>query len=112
GFGYGGFGYEGGGWDHDRFFYNTRVNNVNITRIHSTYRTAVINHTNINRVSYNGGKGGIHARASSAELVANRDRHLAATSLQVQHDHAARADRAQFASVNKGRPAVAATARP
>jgi len=88
------------------------VNNVNITRIHNTYRTTVINNTNINRVSYNGGKGGINARASSAELVANRDRHIAVTSLQVQHEHAARADRAQFASVNKGRPTVAATARP
>src|SRR5579859_7359153 len=71
GFGYGGIGYEGGRWDHDSFFYNTSVNNVNITRIHNTYRTTVINNTNINRVSYNGGKGGINARPSSAELVAN-----------------------------------------
>src|SRR6266436_6259183 len=84
GFGYGGFGYEGGRWDHDRFFYNTSVNNVNITNIHNTYNTTVINNNNTNRVSYNGGKGGINARASSAELVANRDRHIAVTSLQVQ----------------------------
>jgi len=44
--------------------------------------------------------------------VANRDRHIAVTSLQVQLEHAARADRAQLASVNKGRPTVAATSRP
>jgi hypothetical protein len=111
GFGYGGFGYEGGRWDHGRFFYNTRVNNVDITRIHNTYRTTVINN-NTNRVSYNGGKGGINGRATSAEMAANRDRHIAATSLQAQHEQTAKGDRAQFASVNHGRPAVAATARP
>jgi hypothetical protein len=112
GFGYGGFGYEGGRWDHDRFFYNTSVNNVNVTNIHNTYNTTVINNTNINRVSYNGGAGGINARARPVELAANREGHIAATSLQVQHEHIASANRAQFASVNNGRPAVAATARP
>ncbi len=113
GFGYGGFGYEGGRWDHDRFFYNTSVNNVNITNIHNTYHTTVINNNiNINRVSYNGGAGGINASARSVELATNRERHIAATSLQVQHQHIASANRAQFASVNNGRPAVAATARP
>jgi len=112
GFGYGGFGYEGGRWDHDRFFYNRSVNNVNITKIHNTYNTTVINNnTNVNRISYNGGTGGINARATSVEMVANRDRHVTATSLQVQHEHTARTNRAQFASVNNGRPAVAATAR-
>src|ERR1700751_1566378 len=112
GFGDGGCGYEGGRWYHDRFFYNTSVNNVNITKIHNTYNTTVINNSNITRVSYNGGTGGINARATSVEMAANRDRHIAATSLQVQHEHTARANRAQFASVNNGRPAVAATARP
>ena len=114
GFGYGGFGYEGGRWDHDRFFYNTSVNNVNITNIHNTYNTTVINNnnTNINRVSYNGGAGGINARATAVELAANREGHIAATSWQVRHEHIASANRAQFASVNNGQPAVAATARP
>jgi len=41
------FGYEGGRWDHDRFFYNTSVNNVNITNIHNTYHTTVINNNTI-----------------------------------------------------------------
>jgi len=113
GFGYGGYGYEGGRWDHDRFFYNTSVNNVNITNIHNTYSTTVINnYTNINRVSYNGGAGGINASATPVELAANRERHIAASSLQVQHEHIASANRAQFASVNNGRPAVAGTPRP
>ena len=41
GFGYFGEGYEGGRWDHDRFFYNTTVNNVNITEIHNVYNAPV-----------------------------------------------------------------------
>jgi hypothetical protein len=113
GFGYGGFGYEGGRWDHDRFYYNTSVNNVNINEVHNTYNSTVINNTtNINNVSYNGGTGGINANPTPAELAANREQHLAATSVQVQHEHLAGANRAQFASVNNGRPSIAATARP
>ncbi len=113
GFGYGGFGYEGGRWDHDRFYYNTSVNNVNINEVHNTYNSTVINNTiNINNVSYNGGTGGINANPTPAELAVNREQHLAATSMQVQHEHLAGASRAQFASVNNGRPSIAATARP
>jgi len=113
GFGYGGFGYEGGRWDHDRFYYNTNVSNVNINEVRNTYNSTVINNTtNINNVSYNGGTGGINANPTPAELAANRQQHLAATSVQVQHEHLARANRAQFASVNNGRPTIAATARP
>jgi hypothetical protein len=113
GFGYGGFGYEGGRWDHDRFYYNTTVNNVNINEVHNTYNSTVINNTtNINNVSYNGGDSGINAAPTSAELVANRERHVSATSVQIQHEHLAGANRAQFASVNNGRPAIAGTARP
>src|SRR4030088_2586622 len=113
GFGYGGFGYEGGRWDGDRFYYNTTVNHVNINEVHNTYNTTVINNnTNINRVSYNGGNGGVHATPTSVELAANRERHITATSVQAQHEHLADANRAQFAAVNNGRPAVAATVRP
>ena len=59
GFGYFGNGYEGGRWDHDRFFYDRSVNNVNVTNIHNVYNTTVISNTPVNRVSYNGGSGGI-----------------------------------------------------
>ena len=113
GFGYGGFGYEGGRWDHDRFHYNTSVNNVNINEVHNTYNSTVINNNiNVNRVSYNGGTGGIHANPTPTDLAANRERHLAATSVQVRHEHLASVNRAQFAAVNSGRPTIAATARP
>src|SRR5712692_9782046 len=77
GYGYFGRGYEGGRWDHDRFYYNRTVNNINVTEIHNTYNTTIINNnTTINRVSYNGGHGGINARASREEETAERERHI------------------------------------
>jgi len=112
GFGYFGHGFEGGRWDHDRFFYNRSVTNVNITNIHNVYNTTVINNTTVNRVSYNGGNGGIEERARPEELAAERDHHVAPVEVQTRHMQAARDDRQQRASVNMGRPAVAATARP
>src|ERR1700731_4829681 len=76
GFGYFGVGFEGGRWDNDHFFYNRAVMNVNVTEIHNVYedRTVVVN--NVNRVSYNGGQGGINARPSPQEEAAARDRHI------------------------------------
>src|SRR5258707_530074 len=74
---YFGRGYEGGRWDHDRFYYNRSVNNVNVTEIHNTYNTPIINNnTTINPVSYNGGNGGISARPSHEEKTAGRQRHI------------------------------------
>jgi len=72
GFGYFGRGYEGGRWDGDRFYYNTRINNVNTTIIHNTYNTTIVNR-NETRVSYNGGNGGVHERATSQEEAAARE---------------------------------------
>jgi len=112
GFGYGGVGFVGGHWDHDRFFYNTAVSNVNVTVIHNTYRTTVINNTTIvNRTSFNG-PGGINARASVEEERASHESHLQATSVQMQHEHFASTNHAYLASVNHGRPAEAAMSRP
>jgi hypothetical protein len=112
GFGYFGVGYEGGRWDHDHFFYNRSVNNVNVTVVHNVYNTTVINNTTVNRVSYNGGNGGITARPRPEEETAERERHIAPVAVQKQHVEAARSNRELRASVNQGRPPVAATARP
>ncbi len=112
GFGYPGAGYYGGYWRGHDFYYNRTVNNVNINNVHYAYNRTVVNNVNVRRVSYNGGPGGIQARATSAQLAAEREHHRAATSAQVQHEQAARNDRAQFASVNHGKPAVVATSRP
>ena len=112
GYGYFGEGYEGGRWDNGRFFYNRSVNNVNITNIHNTYNTTVINNTTVNRVSYNGGNGGINARPRPEEEVAARERHIPPVAVQTQHVQAARANPELRASVNHGKPPVAATSRP
>ena len=111
GFGYVGVGYQGGYWNHGVFAYNRAYSNVNVNIIHNTYnRTVIVN--NSSHVSFNGGRGGIDARPTQEEMAAEHDRHIEATSAQVQHEHAASQNRAQFASVNHGRPAYAATARP
>jgi len=111
GFGYFGHGYEGGRWEHNNFYYNRSVNNVNITQIHNVYNTTIV-HNNPTRVSYNGGNGGISARATSEELAAARERHVGPVSQQMQHVEAARADQSLRASHNHGKPPIAATPRP
>src|SRR5271166_5313772 len=112
GFGYGGFGYEGGYWNHGEFNYNRSVNNVNVTNIHNTYNKTVINNNTENRVSYNGGEGGIATRPRSEEQAAEREQHTPPVAAQTRHEEAARHEPQQRASVNQGRPAIAATARP
>ena len=111
GFGYFGEGYEGGRWDNGHFFYNRSVNNVNIINIHNVYNTTVINR-NENRVSYNGGNGGISARPRPEDEAAARERHIPPVATQTQHAQAARANPQQRASANMGKPGVAATPRP
>jgi hypothetical protein len=113
GFGYGGVGFVGGEWRGGVFHYNTALTHVDTTIIHNTYvdRT-VVHDTAVNRVSFNGGTGGINARPTAAEQAAEREHHVAATSVQTQHEQAARSDRSFLASENHGHPAVAATARP
>ena len=111
GFGYFGDGYEGGRWDNGHFFYNRSVNNVNITEIHNVYNTTIRN-TTVNRVSYNGGNGGISARATAEQEAAAHERHIAPAAVQTQHEQKARANPQQRASANIGKPGVAATPRP
>src|SRR5579863_5057815 len=110
GFGYFGEGYEGGRWDNGHFFYNRSVNNVNLENTRNVYNTP-INH-NENRVSYNGGNGGISARPRPQDEAAARERHIPPVATQGQHALAARANPQQRASANMGKPGVAATPRP
>ena len=112
GFGYGGVGYLGGRWDHGEFAYNRSVNNVNITNVHNVYTQNVVNNTTVNRVSFNGGAGGINARPNAEEQAFEHEQHVPPTALQAQHQQVASTNRAQFASVNHGRPGVAASPRP
>ena len=112
GYGYFGRGYEGGRWQGNQFYYNRSVNNINITNIHNVYNTTVVNNTTVNRVSYNGGKGGITATPTAAEEAAARERHVPPVAAQNEHIQAARADTQLRASVNQGKPPIAATAKP
>lgn len=111
GFGYFGHGYEGGRWDGGHFFYNRSVNNVNTRDIHNVYDTRIV-YNNSNHVSYNGGKGGINERPNSGEAAFSRERHVPPVAAQTQQMEAARANGGLRASVNQGRPPIAATQRP
>jgi len=111
GFGYFGVGFVGGHWDNGRFFYNRAVSNVNVTVVHNVYQTRV-NERVESRVSFNGGAGGIAARPRPEEEIASREHHFAAVGNQVRHEEAARQDRELRASVNQGKPPIAATPRP
>ncbi|HEV3239754.1 MAG TPA: YXWGXW repeat-containing protein [Casimicrobiaceae bacterium] len=111
GFGYGGEGYEGGHWNRGAFVYNTAVNNVNRTTIRNTYSVPVRS-AGATHVSYNGGSGVVAAQPTAQDRLVEHEQHRLATPAQVQHQQAARSNRAQFATVNHGRPAIVATPRP
>src|SRR6185312_12381563 len=58
------------------------------------------------------GAGGVQARPSAAEEAAAKEQHEERTAEQTRHVGAAKADPAQRASANRGKPAVAAAAKP
>src|SRR6202167_297959 len=112
GFGYGGVGFQGGYWQGGNFFYNRSVSNVNVTVIHNVYTKTVVNNYNTtSRASFNG-PGGVSAKPTAAQETYAHEQHTPPTAAQTEHQHAAASDRSQFASVNHGKPAVAATAKP
>jgi len=108
GFGYTGAGFYGGYWAGGRFNYNRSVMNVNTTIIHNTYNQTIINNRTVNRVSFNGGQGGIRAVPNAQEMAASREQHFQPTSNQIAHEQAASVNRAQWAAVNHGRPGIPA----
>src|SRR5579863_2820429 len=111
GFGYGGVGFVGGEWRGGGFYYNRSVTNVSVTNVTNVYnRTVIVNNTST--TSFNGGNGGIQARPTAQEERYEHEPHTAPLSAQSQHEQAAMQNRDNFASVNHGRPAIAATARP
>ena len=110
GYGYNGEGYEGGRWQGERFYYNQTVNNLASGRVANVYRQDV--RQGGNRTSFNGGAGGVQAAPSEAERAAARGPHTPPTPEQAQHVQQARSEPTLRASVNQGRPAIAATPRP
>lgn len=113
GFGYFGEGFYGGRWDHDRFYYNRAVWNVNHTKIRNVYedRTVVVNR-NENRVSFNGGQGGTTARPTARDQQAANARHFPPARPQEENRQQARSNPMLRASTNHGKPPVAATTHP
>jgi hypothetical protein len=118
GYGYVGHGYYGGYWNGGNFFYNTTITRVNMNAIHNVYVHPVrINNVVIsgrigNRVSFNGGRGGVVARPLPAETRVLQERRIPPMATQIQAQHAAAGNRQQLFSQNQGRPAAAAAARP
>jgi WXXGXW repeat (2 copies) len=113
GFGYGGIGFAGGEWRGGQFFYNRSVTNISTTtNITNVYNRTVVNNGTVNHVAFNGGAGGIAARPTAEEQQAANERHVQSTPMQRQHEERARSDTSLRASVNGGRPAIAATQRP
>ncbi len=110
GFGYTGVGFYGGEWRGDRFYYNRSVTNVSVTNVTNVYNRTVI--VNENHVAYNGGTGGVQMRPTPQQESYARQVHTAELPAQREHEHAAMQNRDNFARVNQGRPAIAATARP
>jgi hypothetical protein len=111
GYGYVGRGYEGGYWQGGRLYYNRSVNNIGNTNITNVYNKTVINNVTVNRVSYNGASG-VRVQPTPAEQAAARERHIAVTPVQRQHEQIARNNPALRASQNQGHPPIAATPRP
>lgn len=113
GCGYPGTGFYGGEWRGGAFFYNRNVANIPPSvHITNVYNRTVINNISVNRVSYNGGVGGIETRPTPAQLAAEHEHHLAPLAAQLRQQQIARANPALRASVNHGAPAIAATQRP
>jgi hypothetical protein len=112
GFGYVGVGYAGGYWDHGVFTYNRTVNNFGSTTIVNVYSKTVINNSAVTNVSFNGGKGGTTAVPTPQEQAALHEQRISATPVQTQHQHSASTNRELLASINHGKPAIAATAKP
>ncbi len=112
GYGYGGYGYDGGYWRGNHFYYNTAVNRVNVNVIRNVYVHNVTVNNGGNRVSFNGGRGGISARPRPAEIAVLQERRTPPMASQQQVQREASQNKQQFFSANKGRPAVAVAARP
>jgi hypothetical protein len=111
GFGYVGVGYEGGRWDNGRFFYNRSITNVGQVNITNVYEKQIMVREN-NGASFNGGPNGVSLKPTPEELRVEKERHVAPTHDQLDNARAASRNEAAFVSTNKGKPSIAATAKP
>ena len=121
GFGYFGVDYVGGYWRRGVFNYNRGYNHIDNRVVNVYNNTTIINKTviNNNRVSYNGGPGGVSAQPTMQQRQAERQRHWdampeqRAAMQQSREDRTARfgynhgqADRMQWRGAPAATPAV------
>jgi hypothetical protein len=116
GFGYMGVGFVGGMWHGHDFIYNTAVMHVDERYVHNVYvdRDVVRRYTVVNdrRVSFSGGRDGIHHDPFPEERFADRDRHVMETRFQQSNERAASSDRSYYARNNGGHPVNVVAQRP
>jgi hypothetical protein len=112
GFGYPGHGYWGGYWRENHFWYNREVTNVTNVQITNVYSKTVVNNVTVNHISYVGGPGGLTASPNAEEERVAHEHHTAATTVQVRHRESAATRPELVASVNHGKPEIAATSKP
>lgn len=112
GFGYVGTGYLGGTWRGGVFAYNSAVNNFGSVHITNVYNQTIVVNNTTTKVSFNGGPHGVAAQPNAQERAAINENHIRATTLQTQNMTMASKNRAFLASVNQGKPAIAATSKP
>jgi hypothetical protein len=107
GFGYPGVGFVGGRWVGNSFAYNRTVYNVDTAVFHNTYNESVVNNVALNKVSYNGGPGGITAAPTAQERAAAAEPHIPPTALQRQRSQQAAGNPGLMARANDPHPADA-----
>ena len=118
GYGYTGYGYYGGYWRDRHFFYNTAVNRVNVNIVRNVYvrnvvvNNVVVNNNYDNRVSYNGGRGGIMVRPRPEEIAVLHEQRIPPMQSQLAIRRQAEGNRGQFYQENHGRPVNAVFTRP
>ncbi|MGH8369539.1 MAG: YXWGXW repeat-containing protein [Gammaproteobacteria bacterium] len=112
GHGYDGDGYHGGYWRNRDFYYNRDVSNVNPNLVRNTYYQQLAEAANVNRVSYNGGTGGIATQPTAEQQAFARQQHYSVTEAQMEQERAAGNDPAQRWSANHSEPQIVATPRP
>jgi hypothetical protein len=99
GHGYWGNGYGGGRWDNGHFAYNTAANNVQGGHVHNTYADRSVVRSGHNRVSFNGGQGGVNAQPTPQQQQVAQNR-VQPTAQQQAHFQAASQTRSHQVKVN------------
>jgi hypothetical protein len=114
GFGYDGEGYYGGYWREGVFYYNSAVTRIPPgLRLPHLYRHPVEDrYRERERVSFNGGEHGTHARPSSSQLRIERGPRVMAVTAQRDQIQAASHERSLRDRFNHGRPQITGTSRP